>query len=128
MPVMSPLCAARSSNEFGALLFGPLGTSEAPHVTGPRPDQGRGPRARGADVNQLLRQPVRDLQEEGVVRVQIEQLAVVALPGLTRSGIVEAGAPVLPDEEQRRSRAILPPHHAVAAQLRDLEGQQLGWR
>src|SRR5687767_1889721 len=68
-------------------------------------------------VTQSVIEPVRRLDQERVVRVQCEQILEVPR-SVERRGLVDVAEPaLLPHEEDRRARAILPPHDRVRVQL-----------
>src|SRR6267378_2424806 len=66
-------------------------------------------------------EPVRRLDQERVPRIGLEQLLEVPrhIPGSLRR--LKVVPPLIPDQEQRRPRAILPPHHEIRVEELDVE-------
>src|SRR5687767_11885398 len=65
--------------------------------------------------------PVARLDKERVVRVRLEQIPEIPSEAeITRPAIRER-SPLLPHEEQRRPRPVLPPHNRVRPELLHVE-------
>src|SRR4051812_27118150 len=69
----------------------------------------------------LSAEPVRDLHEEGVVRMQPEEIVVLFAPALPAGVRQEGLASVRPHSEDRGAWPVLPPQHGVGAQLLEVE-------